>query len=122
MVPDSYRDVEERLDVSEFTIRKAEQHVAAIERYPELASLPRITATHTAKALDSAALSNVPIHSRQRTITAVGRAQSIMPVDTFASQQPSYAACMMLPLIPHIFPLPLPGSSWAFPHVPSEIG
>lgn len=50
----SYRDISQRTGVPVATIRDAEQHVAAVERYPELEPLPQSTAIKSAKELDAA--------------------------------------------------------------------
>lgn len=48
----SYRDVSARTGIPEATIRAAERHVDAVEKYPELADLPQTPAIAAAKALD----------------------------------------------------------------------
>lgn len=59
--PASYRSVAERIGVPVQTIRDAEQHVEAVERYPELEDLPQTPAIATAKALDE-----LPIPRREQ--------------------------------------------------------
>jgi len=50
--PGSYRDLAQRTGIPVATIRDAEQHVAAVERYPELAPMPQADALTIAKNLD----------------------------------------------------------------------
>lgn len=50
--PGSLRDVSERTGIPVQTIRDAEQHVAAKERYPEIRNFPRPDAIAAAKNLD----------------------------------------------------------------------
>ena len=52
--PGSLRRSAERVGMPESTARAAKQHVAAVERYPELEPLPQVTAIRAAKALDAA--------------------------------------------------------------------
>jgi ParB-like chromosome segregation protein Spo0J len=52
IVPGSYRDVSEKIGVPVSTIREAEQHVKAVETYPELEELPKKETIQTAKKLD----------------------------------------------------------------------
>lgn len=54
--PDSYRNVAERIGVPEPTIRAAEQHVAAVDKYPVLQRIPGVPqadAIVVAKSLDA---------------------------------------------------------------------
>jgi ParB-like chromosome segregation protein Spo0J len=51
--PDSYRAVAERTGIAETTIRRAEQHVAAVARYPETKPLEQDQALAVARRLDA---------------------------------------------------------------------
>lgn len=51
ITPGSYRDVSRRIETPVQTIRDAEKHVAAVEAYPELESLPQSTAIKAAREL-----------------------------------------------------------------------
>lgn len=52
-MPGSYRDISERTGYPVQTIREAEQHNVATEKYPELEGLPKKEAICTAKKLDA---------------------------------------------------------------------
>lgn len=52
--PGSERDVQERTGIRASTVRDAEKHVAAVEKYPELEEAPQSTAIKTARAWDEA--------------------------------------------------------------------
>jgi len=49
--PGSYRDIEERTGIPQPTIRRVEQHVAAIESHPEIAEAPQKVALADEEAL-----------------------------------------------------------------------
>lgn len=49
----SYREVEEHTGLSKSTIQRAEKHVEAVEKYPELKELPQSKAIEVGKKLDS---------------------------------------------------------------------
>lgn len=68
--PGSYRDISERIGVPEPTIRLAEKHVAAAEKYPELQApgIPQEAAITMAKTLDS-----LPEEERAEKRAAVAR-------------------------------------------------
>jgi hypothetical protein len=51
-VPGSLRDIAARLGTNVSKIRRAQQHVDAVEKYPELEPLPRRTAVAAAWVLD----------------------------------------------------------------------
>lgn len=51
--PGSIRDVAERIGIPRSTIERAEQHVAAVERYPELETATQRDAIQIAKKLDA---------------------------------------------------------------------
>lgn len=69
--PGSYRDVAQRTGIPQATIRAAEKHVAAIERYPELEPLPQSTAITAAKTLDA-----VPAESRDEVRARIREEQA----------------------------------------------
>ncbi len=64
--PGSYRDVEQRTGIPGTSIRRAEEHVAAVETYPDLEPLPQSRAIAEAKArraAENAAASSVSLPS-----------------------------------------------------------
>lgn len=64
----SYRDIEKRTGIPQETIRHAEQHVAAAEKYPELRGIPQSNAITIAKNLDA-----LPEDTRHDKVEALRR-------------------------------------------------
>lgn len=64
----SYRDIEDRTGIPQPTIRRAEHHVAAVERYPVLTMLPQGDALTVAKNLD-----RLPEDDREQMVEALAK-------------------------------------------------
>lgn len=59
-IPGSYRDISERTGFPVQTIREAEQHVQAVDKYPDLEPFPKKEAIKEAKKLDTLPPEKVP--------------------------------------------------------------
>lgn len=66
--PDSEERVSQRIGVPRQTISRARQHVASVDRYPELAPIPQVDAVKIARKLDE-----MPLSEREQTREAVKR-------------------------------------------------
>jgi len=64
--PGSYRDIEERTGIPRTVLQRAEKHVQAVDKYPELKELPKEEAIKVAKKLD-----DLPLPEREEKLQKV---------------------------------------------------
>jgi uncharacterized protein YerC len=85
--PGSYRDVSQRTGIPVASIQRAEQHVEAVERYPELEAKPQSEAIQTAKVFDNLP---EPQRAERREAMRAGGLPGIPPPPVVSPEQKAW--------------------------------